>query len=334
MSNELLLLEQNRRYADVVFSDHSYGGTAPSNFPDRIPYVLTDRSELNRLSPGHGQVIRDLSGLTDQEVSQAVFYIYFTYDSDALPLLKEIKSRGGIFISASPVMDPGAKTTYCHGINRLAHQALVKTWNKREKVSHLNLAVHQNICEALDITQHLEGDFVEFGVYMGGSALTAMNFIDEMSDAGKMNPRHCWLLDTFDGFTYEEAQNSIDPLWKNTHRLSGVEQTQKNISEALQDNKTPYSLHVNNICRDMLPEGLGRVVVANVDVDMYEPTLTALYKISDHVVPGGIILCEDPPGTPALYGALLAMEEFLDSDKGKCYTKIFKGGQYFLVKRT
>ena len=140
--------------------------------------------------------------------------------------------------------------------------------------------------------------------------------------------------DTFDGFTYEEAQNSIDPLWKNTHRLSGVEQTQKNISEALQDNKTPYSLHVNNICRDMLPEGLGRVVVANVDVDMYEPTLTALYKISDHVVPGGIILCEDPPGTPALYGALLAMEEFLDSDKGKCYTKIFKGGQYFLVKRT
>jgi hypothetical protein len=45
-------------------------------------------------------------------------------------------------------------------------------------------------------------------------------------------------------------------------------------------------------------------------------------------------MCEDPPSTPALYGALLAMEEFLDSDKGKCYTKIFKGGQYFLVKRT
>ena len=72
--------------------------------------------------------------------------------------------------------------------------------------------------------------------------------------------------------------------------------------------------------------------MANIDVDMYEPTLAALHQVHPHMVTGGIIICEDPASTPSLYGALLAMQEFLDSPAGKCYTKIFKGAQYFLIK--
>lgn len=330
----IFTVDGNKRYADIVFKEQVYDGNpiTPSNFPSRTPYVLTERPELSWMSPEYGDVLRDLSSLTDQQISQGVFYIYFTYDSDALPLLQEIKAKGGIFIAPSPMMLAGNKTTYCYGINRLAHQAIVKTW-PHPGVSHLHLDIHENICEALDITRNLDGDFVEIGVYMGGSALTTLNFIDEMTAAGRIKPRHCWLLDTFDGFTYEEAQTSVDPLWKNTHKLNGVEETQAHICKVLEENTTTYSLHTKNICRDNLPEGLGKVVVANIDVDMHEPTLSALQKISDHIVPGGVIMCEDPASTPALYGALLAMEEFLDSDQGKCYTKIFKGGQYFLIKR-
>lgn len=332
-SDHTLKAADNHRFIESRSNMYDGNPISPANFPGRTPYVLTDRPELCRFFAFYGQLIQDLSSLTADDISCGVFYIYFTYDSDALPLLKEIRNQGGIFVAPDPIMISNNKSTYCYGINRLAHQAMQKTW-ARDGVSHLHVDVHQNICEALDITRSLNGDFLEIGVYRGGSACTALNFIDGMAAENRIQSRHCWLLDTFDGFTYEEAQNSIDPLWKNTHRLFGVESTQNHIRNVLSLNQTSYSLHTNNICRDALPNGIDKIVVAHVDVDMYEPTLAALQKLSERMVSGGIIMCEDPASTPALYGALLAMEEFLDSDQGACYTKVFKGGHYFLIKRT
>ena len=108
----IVSIQDNRRYADVVFAEHTYDGNpvGPKDFPGRRPYVLTDRPELGRLESSHGAVISDLSGLTDSDIEQAVFFIYFTYDSDALPLLKQIRDRGGIFVSPSPLMVVGKKT--------------------------------------------------------------------------------------------------------------------------------------------------------------------------------------------------------------------------------
>ena len=324
-------VKDNIRYALKAFDTMTYDGQSisPENFPGKTCYILTDRDELQRLSPKLGPVIRDLTALSDDQISDSVFYIYFTYDSDALPMLKKIKAKGGSFVSPSPMLVN--KTSYCFGINRLAHHAMIKTWSC-PNVSHLNDEVHQNICEALEITRHLSGDYLEIGVYKGGSALTALNFIDEMSAQSLVQPRHCWLLDTFDGFVYEEASNSIDLIWNRTHRQNGVESAQQNIKQNFANVTTPYSLHVSNICKDELPTDIGPIVVANIDVDMYEATSAALIKVSPHVVRGGIIICEDAASTPALYGAFLAMEEFLASTPGKKYVKVFKGGQYFLIK--
>lgn len=326
-------IQDNKRYADLVFSESTYDGNpvGPRDFPGRNPYVLTDRPELQRLAATHGPVLSDLSSLSDNDIRTGVFFIYYTYDTDALPQLKQIRDRGGIFVAPSPMMVAGKKTNYCFGINRTCHEALINTWNNPE-VSHLHSDVHSNICEALDVTRQLAGDYVEIGVYRGGSALTALNYLDALSEQHRIQPRRCWLLDTFDGFTYEGAQTSIDPIWKNTHKLKGPDKALAKVNQILSCNKTPYSLHVNEICSDPLPQGLASTVVANIDVDMYEPTLAALRKIHPTVVTGGIIICEDPASTPSLYGALLAMEEFLDSPAGQCYIKIFKGAQYFLIK--
>lgn len=333
--SKIVSIADNIRYVNQVFEQAVYDGNPimPENFPGRSTYLLTDRSELSRLSPKLGPLLHDLKSLSDEQVSKGVFYIYFTYDSDALPLLKEIRKKGGIFIAPSPMMVAGQKSTYCYGINRLAHRALEKTW-ARGGVTHLHLDVHQNICEAIDITKNLDGDYLEIGVYRGGSALTALNFIDELSSAGMIRSRKAWFLDTFEGFTYNEAKDSIDQIWKNTHKLGGADNAVSHIKRVLNDNRTPYEVRVSNICSDSLPNDIQTLAVAHVDVDMYEPTLAALQKVSNLMIPGGIIMCEDPPSTPSLYGALLAMEEFLDSDQGKCYTKVFKGGHYFLIKRT
>ena len=214
-------------------------------------------------------------------------------------------------------------------------EAMKSTWAKSSRTSHLNNLVHENICEALWLTRHIEGDYVEIGVYLGGSALTAINFLDQLRiNTTHSMPRKAWLLDTYDGFNYETASSSSDVIWAGTHKLMGVEKTVEYISETLSGSLTDFELAPNNICIDKLPVEISKIAVANIDVDMYEPVLAALNAVSSHMQIGGIIICEDAASTPALYGSLLAMKQFLSSAQGQSYLEIFKGGQYFLLKMT
>ena len=70
-----------------------------------------------------------------------------------------------------------------------------------------------------------------------------------------------------------------------------------------------------------------------LDVDIYEATFEAIRKVSKRLSVNGIIMCEDPVNTPICYGALYAMEKFLNTEEGKNYVKIFKGSQYFLLRK-
>lgn len=322
---------------DQLFSSSQliYDGNdlRPQAFPNRKAYVLSDRVELKNLENSIGPWMNTLDPLSDEEIKNGVFYIYFTYDSDAFPFLKRIKDNGGVFVSPNPSVM--SKTEYACGINRHAHEALRETQELSHRISHFHHFVHENICEAIEITKHLEGDYIEVGVYLGGSALTALNFMENLKRRNWIKPRRMFLLDTFNGFNYEEAAMSSDALWKNTHKLFGVEQTIEHIKQTfkLANATIETILQQNNICNDPLPNELEKIVVLNLDVDQYDPTLSALTRLSDKVVSGGIIICEDPASTPALYGAFLAMEEFLATEKGQQYFKVFKGGQYFLLKR-
>lgn len=297
-------------------------------FASLTPYVLTDQPVSDAVRKDLGPVISSLDGLTDDQIAGGIFYIYFLCDSDALPALRRITAAGGKYVPHLSF----EKTEY-RFTERLVHNAMSRTWAKRDRVSHLTPVVHENICEALSITRQIEGDYVEIGVFRGGSALTAINYIDEVRKADpSLPPRKAWLLDTFDGFNYDEAFDSPDVIWAGTHALDGVTRTMDYIRETLSGTPVPFELIASNICADPLPSGVSRIAVANVDVDMFEPTLDALNKVSPLVTPGGIIICEDAAATPGLYGALQAMEDFLAGDAGKDYVKIFKRGQVFLLK--
>ena len=300
----------------------------PSSFPGRKTYIVSDLEIPESARKNIGPVIRSLDGLSSKEIAQGVFYIAFQCDSDALPILKEIKAHNGTFVPHLQF----SKTDY-RFVNRTAFNAIQKTWARSDRVSHLLANVHENICEALELTSGLEGDYVEIGVYLGGSALTALNFMHEFRALHPEAPqRKAWLLDTFDGFNYDEAKTSADTIWVDTHKLYGKAETIAYVNETLCDTGTDYELVAANICADELPTGIKRISVANIDVDMYEPTIAALNKVADLMPVGGIILAEDPTCTPGLYGALIALEEFLASEKGKSFYKLFKSGQYFLIK--
>lgn len=293
----------------------------PSRYPHTV--LVTDQPVPPEHAGLFDAVLPSLDGLDRGLFPKITFYVYFLCDSDALPVLREIRTHGGTYIP--PLIF--RKTEY-RFVNRLAHDAMSRTWAKKERVSHLNLVVHENLCEALDLTQDVPGDFVEIGVYLGGSALTAMHYLEAQGTG-----RKAWLLDTYDGFNYEEADRSADAIWARTHGLYGVEGTMAHIRETCRDLAVPHELVASNICRDPLPAGIRSISVANIDVDMYDPTLAALHKVAPLMSPGGIIVSEDPTSTPGLYGALMAMEEFLGSPAGRDYRALFKQGQYFLMKR-
>ena len=293
----------------------------PSQYPHKA--LITDQPVPPETAALFDAVLPSLDGLDRALFPKITFYVYFLCDSDALPVIEQIQAHGGSYI---PHMD-FSKTQY-RFVNRHAHNALMRTWALKERVSHLQAITHENLCEALELTRDVPGDYVEIGVYLGGSALTALHYLEEIG-----SPKRAWLLDTFDGFNYEEANHSPDAIWARTHGLYGVQGTMDHIRQTYAGIRVPFQLVAANICRDPLPAGITQISVANIDVDMYEPTLAALNRVAPLMAPGGIIVAEDAASTPGLYGALLAMHRFLASPLGQGYRPLFKQGQYFLMNR-
>ncbi len=269
--------------------------------------------------------LKSVLSLTSDEISKSVFYLYFTSDSDALPQIRKILNNNGTLI---PHLD-ASKTLY-RFVDKQCFNALVNTWEKEDRISHLNYAVHENICEALRITVGLSGDYLEIGVYKGGTMLTAINYLSELSKLG-IPKRKVIGLDTFEGFNYEQAKLSGDKIWYGTHKLFGRLETMTYVKNTLENLLIDYEIYSVNICSDSIPN-VKSISVAYIDVDMYEATRDSLIAVHPLLQDGGIIICEDPASTPGLYGSYLAMEEFLESSNGSMYTKIFKGGTYFLLK--
>ena len=312
---------------------HGFEGQdmSPSRFKEKKTYILTDQQINNQLINQLGPVYSNLNEFSDLEISNSVFYIYFECDSTALPLVKRIIECDGKFV---PHMQ---FSNYLYRfIDKLTLKALKKTFSKKERISHSShfyIPVHENICEALNITKKVEGDFVEVGVYKGATALTAINYIDELKKHEENFKRNVWLFDTYDGFNYDSANKGPDISLAGSHKLYGVKKTLEYLSETFKDTISSFNTLPLNIITDPLPLELKKIAVAHIDCDLYESSKQALLKISKLITPGGIIICKGAACTPGHYGFLFSMEEFLSSKDGQSYTKFYKGSQYFLLKR-
>jgi hypothetical protein len=260
-------------------------------------------------------------------IKNSLFFLYFETDDEYIYHLDKIINNNGKFV----IHKNYNKYNYVYS-NKNCKLALIDTLRRKNDISHYNEIIHGNICQALEQTKKLEGDYVEIGVYKGGSALTALNYMKHANIA-----RKSYLFDTFDGFDYEEATNSAETHWEKNnehHKLWGVDKTMNRINKILSEEcpNQHFKLIKSNICKDDLPEDIKNIVVANIDVDLYDATRDAFIKVADKVVKGGIIIAEDPTSTPALIGAFYAMEKFLETPVGKKFMKLHLGGQYFLIK--
>ena len=207
---------------------------------------------------------------------------------------------------------------------------LEQTFNGYEKIS--DIGAHQdfvNLTQALYRTRRLSGSVGEVGCFRGSSGSVMLDYAANK----KLPPRHFWFFDVFQGFDYHEALASSDATWANTHATEGEAIVRQRLAQKARANEV--TVEKLNIITDDLPDDLGPVVVANIDVDLYEAVLAGLARIAPLMQIGGIMICEDAGHTPALVGAALALEQFLDSDLGAGFTPVhMTSGQTFLVRHS
>lgn len=285
-------------------------------------FVLTDISDFSdaMLLAQCDGLLNSLDNLSDEEVEDSAFYLFFGADEDCIDPITRIIRCGGIFV---PPMD-FSKTIYS-GVSRKVVNSILES-NRILGTLFGGYDLHENLCQAVDMTQNVPGDFLEIGVFTGSSAITACT---HMRNRGIQ--RRCWLMDTFEGFNYLESNVSADCIWGGTHKVSENTKLER-IHGLLKDVGQEITLVPGNICRDPLPAGIGKLALVNIDVDMYEAIEAGLQKVAPLVQKRGVIICEDAASTPSLYGAYVAMNEFLNSDLGKKFAKVFLRTQYFLIK--
>lgn len=321
-----------KKYNDkVIFNPKFMGQTWKMYSPKKVAeggaYFVSDVPTLPKSLYGCIKLTSTLQ-LPIEQIKYHYFYVYFSSDSLAEPEVRNIIKGGGYVV---PHLD-ATKTKY-RFIDEKANKAIQQTWQIRNKLSHLDLNVHENICQALNMTKSIDGDYLEIGVYKGGSLQTAANYIfTSKTKDPTIKAKKVIGLDTFEGFNYEQAKISSDVIFQRTHKLYGIPETISYISRNLDRTGVEYHLMATNIISDPVPDQVKKVSVVNIDVDLYEATLASLFKVSPLVERFGIIICEDAASTPALYGSLVAMNEFLNTEEGRKYTKIFLGSSYFLIK--
>ncbi|HIS36625.1 TPA: class I SAM-dependent methyltransferase [Candidatus Scatousia excrementigallinarum] len=278
-------------------------------------YLLTDISEPIDIC--HVISVSDISSLQDKE--NTIFVLAYNQDFSGILAIKELQKYNLKYLSIEQYGTPQAR--YYH-INENAYKTLLEESNNNP-LQHFCPGDFENIFQALETTKNLEGDYVEIGTFQGASARATLNYRNKSNINKK-----CYFIDTYEGFSYAEAQNSQDMLWSNTHTETSIEKVNNYLADY--DN---YELIKSNIIQDELPEKIKNICAANIDVDMYEAVKAALYKVKDRLVKNGIVIAEDYGHTPALIGAQKAVDEFLDENPDEFIPIYLHSGQMFLIKR-
>lgn len=295
----------------------------------RRPIVLWD---------GYGEIgdVAHIACATDDPdaidaypVDETVFIYACTQDDLGGPFIRRVIARGGKFYPIrvhEPCLYVNIDTVARRALENELYRQVAEGFAKWDHGPHDFV----NLIQALAVTEKLPGDYVEIGCYQGSSSGAVLHYLRD-----KGRPMTCHFLDVFEGFTYPAATESADTLWQNTHKTDGVEAIRRRLeSYAEGSSNLRVHVHKSNCITDDLPADIQKIAVANIDVDLYEAVVAGLRRVAPLIVPGGIIVVEDPGHSPFLIGARVALDEFLESDAARAFTPILmQSGQTFLIRK-
>jgi hypothetical protein len=169
------------------------------------------------------------------------------------------------------------------------------------------------------ISKHkIEGDFVECGVWKGGSMMAIARTLLSLGEAS----RKLLLYDTFEGmsepgkedvdFKNLDAKRQLEKSDKNSHvwAYSPLENVQKNIAST----KYPQNkiLYIKGKVEDTIPATLpDEIALLRLDTDWYESTKHELIHLFPRLQKGGVLIIDD---YGFWKGARKAVDEYLEEN--------------------
>lgn len=142
------------------------------------------------------------------------------------------------------------------------------------------------------LSLHAGADFVETGIYRGGTAILAINTLLKYDSCD----RHFWGFDSFEGLPAivdEDRAGKLAVGVKGEFSASEAE-FYKNLRHFSADTK-PDMLHITKgFFIDTLPKTyLKRIAFLRLDGDIYSSTWDALMYLYPKVIPGGYVYIDD-----------------------------------------
>lgn len=298
-------------------------------YPQRSITVLHDGAPLPELVNAIDCRCTDVDAFASLNFANTAFVYACSEHHTGGRFVRCLIDRKGTFI---PAWTFGPAKYIDH--NRIAHRVLERQWQSQNNEGFAKWDSGPgdfiNLCQAMEITRHVAGAFLEIGCFRGSSGSVVLDY---MNESGIHRDAH--FFDVFDGFVYESALASADAIWANSHATEGVETVRARLKG---HERVDRGLNVfvtrHNIVEDDLPAELSRIAVANIDVDLYEAVRAALIKVAPRITSGGVMVVEDPGHTPALVGARVALDEFLTTPAAATFTPIhMESGQTFLIRK-
>jgi hypothetical protein len=148
----------------------------------------------------------------------------------------------------------------------------------------------------------LPGDYVECGVWRGGSSILAALTFDQAGDAG----RRLWLYDTFEGMSDPtdrdrefDADRSVGENWDEVKAADGVvfayaslDEVKANVRNAgIPEGRMEYV--VGKVEETIPGRAPDRISLLRLDTDFYESTRHELEHLYPRLQSGGVLIVDD-----------------------------------------
>jgi O-methyltransferase len=172
------------------------------------------------------------------------------------------------------------------------------------------------------IENNIEGDFVECGVWKGGSTLAVALTLEKLG----ITNRNLYLYDTFDGssgvtevdvdLNNESALELMKTHDKEKHAIwsySGIDEVKRTMMQS----KYPADkiIYVKGMVEDTLPQSNHeKIALLRLDTDWYQSTRAEMEILYPKLVPGGVLIIDD---YGYWQGAKKAVDEYIQQHKLK-----------------
>jgi O-methyltransferase len=212
------------------------------------------------------------------------------------PPLRRVRPRGrvkqlavrGVEIALSPTglelarrndFDPDART---HGLD---WPATAETMIGLERLDNLHGCMEEIVRTGVP------GDFVEAGVWRGGTAIFMRAFLK----ARGIDNRVVWAADSFEGLPKPDPRYALDAgnkLWAESQLSVSLEEVKANFERyGLLDERVRF---IVGLFEETLADApIGPISLMRLDGDLYSSTISALTALHPRLQPGGFVIIDD-----------------------------------------